>query len=140
MSGVAPEKRKNGVKAGRPLRHGKGERPTGKKQGPGKKKQIPSRSCLFRFGDSHREGFGNHRLHIRIASGAGGVHHRASVAGVGSGVALDILDRRAATPDRHMVDDLFFRDVLAIADQTHFNHPFADILPYQIIGDRPQLK
>ena len=110
------------------------------KQGPGKRSFLPSRSCSFRFGSSHREGVGNHRLHFRITSGAGGVHHRASVAGVGPGVALDILDSGAATPDRHMVDDLFFRDVLAIADKTHTNHPFADILPYQIIGDRPQLK
>ena len=50
------------------------------------------------------------------------------VAGVGPGVALDIFDGRTTSLDCHMVDDFFFRDVLAIADQTHINHPFGNIL------------
>ena len=77
------------------------------------------RSCSIRFGSSHRKGFGNHRLHNEVTSGAGWVHHMALVAGVGSGVVLNLLNRGATLLDCHMVDDFFFRDILAIADNTH---------------------
>ena len=64
-----------------------------------------------------------------ITSAAGGIHLLTLVAGVGSDVTLDIRDRGATLSDCHMVDDFFFRDVLAIADKAHGHHPFALILP-----------
>ena len=71
----------------------------------------------------HLQRFGNHRLHIRKTSGAGRVLDRTLMAGVGSGMALNILQIAAALFDGNMVNDFFLGDILAIANKAHLIHP-----------------